>query len=70
MADFQSLDYVHCKGCGKTPDAIPEYVVACRDYGCTPTEYVQRGEGTYNPKTGQFWCTECYIKVGMPLGRA
>ena len=32
--------------------------------------YVRENEGTYNPDTGYFYCTDCYIKIGMPLGTA
>ena len=33
-------------------------------------EYVRHNEGTYNYGTNLFWCTLCYIKNGMPLGKA
>ena len=36
----------------------------------TPTDYVRREEGTYNPESFQFFCTSCYIRIGMPNGRA
>jgi hypothetical protein len=28
-----------------------------------------RSDGTYNPANGHFWCDDCYIALGMPLGR-
>lgn len=59
-----------CLECGKAPSGLTEYVTAAREYEITPDEYVRREEGTYNPQTGFFWCTECYIKIGMPLGKA
>lgn len=59
-----------CFECGKAPSELTEYVTAAREYEITPDEYVRREEGTYNPQTGFFWCTECYIKIGMPLGKA
>lgn len=56
-----------CRGCGKTPEEIPEYVRAA-EYSefASPTIAVIEGEGTYNPKTGKFWCTDCYIKAKCP----
>jgi hypothetical protein len=63
-----------CKVCGKRPDEIEEYVEMANDkegFGCdTPEEVVIREEGTYNSRTGLFYCTDCYIKIGMPLGTA
>lgn len=61
---------VMCKRCGKKPDEIQEYVDAAKEDNMTPESYVRSCEGTYNPKTGLFYCTSCYIKVGMPLGKA
>jgi hypothetical protein len=59
---------VRCALCGKAPDEIDEYVVAAAVERMTPEEYVREEEGTLNPETGRFWCTECYITLGMPLG--
>lgn len=59
----------HCKICGKTPDEINEYIKCADEEGVTPEQYV-RTDGTYNYATHQFYCTECYIKIGMPLGTA
>jgi len=61
---------VVCAECGRRPDEIHEYVWAAKECGCTPEEYVRQEEGTYNPRTGRFWCSECYVKIGMPLGVA
>jgi hypothetical protein len=52
-----------CIGCGKHPDELPEYQ---EDDELTPDEYCIQEEGTYNPRTGHFACTSCYIKMGMP----
>jgi CYTH domain-containing protein len=62
---------IKCKCCNKKPDEISEYtdMVKAGDYK-TAEEAVKCEEGTYNPKTGAFYCTSCYIKVGMPLGKA
>lgn len=60
-----------CRGCGKTPDQIMEYKVLAEECGYDSAEQaVKNEEGTYNPATGLFWCTSCYIKAGQPLGKA
>jgi hypothetical protein len=61
---------MQCKECGRKPSEIQEYIEAAKEYECTPEEFVWREEGTYNGLTGKFWCTECYVKLGMPLGKA
>lgn len=62
---------VKCKGCGKKPEELKEYVTLAKENGYESAEQaVKREEGTYNPSTGQFYCTSCYIKAGMPLGQA
>lgn len=60
-----------CAGCGRHPKDIPEYIERMMAEGfASPDEAVRQEEGTYNPDTDRFWCTECYIRVGMPLGKA
>ena len=59
-----------CKGCGKRPDDLEEYVEMAEEEGMTPQEFVRSEEGTFNRDTGAFWCTACYIRAGMPLGVA
>jgi aspartate carbamoyltransferase regulatory subunit len=61
---------IKCKRCGKHPNELSEYIECAEEEGITPDEYVVREEGTYNEKTGLFYCTPCYVKVGMPLGKA
>lgn len=61
---------LQCKQCHRVPNVITEYIVSAKEYRCTPDEYVQREEGTYNRMTQKFYCTQCYINVGMPLGTA
>ena len=61
---------VRCKICKHKPDEIDEYIWAAEEENMTPEEYVKKEEGTYNSRTGQFYCTECYIKAGSPLGTA
>lgn len=55
-----------CRGCNQTPGKLSEYVEVANDAGMSPDEYVIKEEGTYNPETGGFLCTDCYIKAGMP----
>lgn len=69
---------IKCKCCGKKPEELSYYV----DQAKSENEYLKEGEkpytaddiaredGTYNPKTGMFYCFSCYIKIGMPLGTA
>lgn len=59
-----------CAECGLTPCQLSEYADEAEHEGITPDEYVRREEGTFNRVTGNFWCTECYCKIGMPLGTA
>lgn len=56
-----------CFHCGKKPEEIEEYVEAAREEETSPAEYVSKEEGTYDPVTGCFYCTLCYVEVGMPL---
>lgn len=59
-----------CKVCGKRPNEIEEYIEGAGYADCTPEEYVVDYEGTYNDYTGLFYCTSCYVKIGMPNGIA
>lgn len=61
---------MRCKVCGKKPDEIDEYIDMARQEETTPELFVKTEEGTYNRETGKFYCTSCYIKIGMPLGTA
>lgn len=60
-----------CKICGKKPSELVEYLILAEEEGYSSAEEVVRNEeGTYNPATGFFYCTGCYIKIGMPSGKA
>ena len=62
---------ISCKCCGKHPKDILEYKMAAEEEGYgTPEAYVWANEGTLNKKTGLFYCTDCYIKLGCPIGTA
>lgn len=64
------MSEIKCKGCGKQPSEIPSvsYFAECENM--TPDEFIKKLEGTYNPKTNLFYCDECYIRLGTPLGKA
>lgn len=65
------MQKLQCKGCRRTPEELGEYQCLAEDEGyASPDDAVRQEEGTYNPKTGLFWCTSCYIQEGMPLGKA
>jgi len=61
---------INCKNCNRKPEEIYEYEISSKIEGVTPIQYVIQEEGTYNPKTGKFYCTKCYIELGMPTGIA
>ncbi len=61
----------YCVGCQRYPDEIQEYVDLAREFEYSSAkEAVRNEEGTLNDSNGHFWCTECYIRVGMPAGSA
>lgn len=56
-----------CCRCGKQPHEIDEYVVHAQSRDpeiCA--KWVREEEGTYNPRTDTFACTDCYIRMGSP----
>lgn len=62
------MDSMTCIGCGKHPDEIDEYIDAAAEEDMSPVEYVLQEEGTYDMfEKERFYCTDCYIKAGMPL---
>ena len=61
---------IRCKRCNRKPDEIQEYIDEAYVNNTTPMQYVHSEEGTYNFRTGKFYCTNCYIALGMPLGTA
>lgn len=66
------MSEVQCVRCKRTPEDIPEYREGeFWDEGDfeSPTDFVIQEEGTYNPVSRQFACTECYIAMGMPASR-
>ncbi len=61
---------IKCKHCGRKPEEIIEYQMMAKDEGITPEQAVKFNEGTYNRKTGLFYCSKCYLELGQPLGKA
>lgn len=55
-----------CFVCGKTAEELEEYVECAAENEMTVAEYVAEEEGTYNPESGNFACSDCYIAIGMP----
>ena len=58
-----------CAYCGKRPEQLGEYLDASAETGLSPDDYVREEEGTYDPATDRFCCTDCYISLGMPTRR-
>jgi hypothetical protein len=61
---------IRCPVCGRRASEIREYKDGGYEYGLSPERFVMQEEGTYNQENGHFYCTTCYIKLGMPLGIA
>lgn len=59
-----------CAICLHRPHDIQEYIDAAVEFDMSTDEYVAREEGTYNKRSRKFYCTACYIRLGMPLGTA
>lgn len=55
-----------CIKCKKEPAELIEYRHSARVEKLTPDEFVRQHEGTYNPDSNKFYCTSCYVSVGMP----
>ena len=60
------VNHLRCGRCGKAPWQLTEYVDAAAVDGISPNEYVRDEEGTYDPASNRFLCTECYVAVGQP----
>lgn len=56
-----------CKGCGKFSYEIEEYREMAAVLLMTPEAYVREYETTMDAATLQFFCTECFMKAGMPV---
>lgn len=55
-----------CGACRRKPSQIAEYIDAAGQEEMSETMYVVHNEGTFNPKTNRFLCTEDYVRAGMP----
>ena len=62
---------IKCKNCGKKPSELREYIDMAKSEGYPSAEaFVKAEEGTFNRKTRRFYCTECYLELGQPIGKA
>ena len=61
------MEKLKCPYCDREPVNIPEYVQGAEMEEMTPEQYVKSEEGTYCKKHNLFVCTDCYIRIGMPL---
>ena len=64
------MNKYHCKICKKSASEISEYVCEAKKNKMDVDDYIEEEEGTLNFKTKQFYCTNCYVKIGMPIGIA
>lgn len=55
--------------CGREPKDIIDIVIFAKGEGMLPDEYVRAEEGTLDHESGFFTCTECYLKIGGPVGQ-
>ena len=55
-----------CFVCGKKAEELEEYIEAAAANEMPIAKYVAEEEGTYNPDSGNFACSYCYIAIGMP----
>ena len=53
-----------CRICNLNVNEIQEYVDEAKINECTPEEFAEM-DGTYDKHT--VICTNCYIKIGMPI---
>ena len=59
-----------CAVCKKQPHEIPIYVRFALMDGITAEDFVYMNEGTFDYRTNLFYCDKCYVKIGMPPGKA
>lgn len=59
-----------CPICGKLASECIPVQVWKGDQGYDSASAMARNDGTYNPYENVFYCTSCYVKIGMPLGVA
>jgi len=63
-----TIEQPRCCVCLLRPEDLDEYTEAAADCDLTPDEYLRAEEGTFNPKSGGFVCTPCYVLIGCPSG--
>lgn len=60
---------IRCARCKKRPFELSEYANLAVENNCSADEEAMN-DGTFNPRSNLFWCTQCYFEIGMPLGKA
>jgi hypothetical protein len=71
LASQATVDAPRCRRCGRLPESLPVYRDLVSRLGVKAARTrVRNDEGTYNAETGGFWCDECYIALGCPVGTA
>lgn len=69
-AEVETIARLACVRDGKDPWWWSDEDTDDTPAAVTPMQFVQENDGTYNRHNGHFWCTDCYILVGQPLGVA
>lgn len=65
----RNTDEIRCARCKKRPFELSEYAdLAVENNRSADDEAMD--DGTFNPRSNQFYCTKCYYEIGMPLGKA
>ncbi len=60
-----------CSHCGKKAEELEEYIELAKIENYEDAnEAVIKSEGTYNSESNTFYCTPCYVEIGMPKGIA
>lgn len=57
---------MRCAKCNREPKDIPEYRDDYKEYGASSPDAMAREDGTFNPDSNSFVCTECYVGIGCP----
>lgn len=59
-----------CAVCHKQPHEFSIYVAYAEMEDMTAEDFIYQYEGTFNYRTNLFYCDKCYVKIGMPPGKA
>lgn len=56
-----------CKGCSKRPHELEEFREMADIFEMTAEAYIEAHEETFEAQTRRFFCTDCWLKAGMPV---